>query len=298
MDAFPAAGTHSTSVSSTHARWMLIASILGSGAAFLEGTVVNVALPAIGRELDLGVAGLEAVVNGYLLPLSALMLLGGALGDRFRRSRVFAFGLLGFALACAGCAIAPNAPVLVVCRMLQGGCGALLVPNSLALLETSFAGEARGVAIGQWSAWSAVSTALGPLAGGWIADNASWRWVFAIMIPFALAAGGIALRHAEAAEPRSGADTASSSVDYAGAGLVTLSLAGVVGSLTWATTRGLAHSDSREEVTVCHVLFVFFHSSQTGGTACWSRARRRSPRRWRWGWPSLRMLGRRGRLSR
>lgn len=201
---------------------------------------MNVALPEIGRSLGIGIVGLEAVTNGYLLTLSALMLLGGALGDRFRRSRVFAVGLCGFALACAGCAIAPNAPVLVACRVLQGIFSALLVPNSLAMLETAFTGEARGVAIGQWSAWSAVSTAIGPLLGGWVVDRASWRWVFASMVPFALTAAWIALRHGKAADsPLQKSTSTGRSIDYAGAALITVALAGLIGSLTLATTQGL-----------------------------------------------------------
>ena len=183
----------------------------------------------MGRSLGIGIVGLEAVTNGYLLTLSALMLLGGALGDRFRRSRVFAIGLCGFAFACAGCAIAPTAPVLVACRVLQGVFSALLVPNSLAMLETAFTGEARGVAIGQWSAWSAVSTAIGPLLGGWVVDRASWRWVFASMVPFALAAAWIALRHGEAADsPQQESPSAGGSIDYTGAALITVALAGLI----------------------------------------------------------------------
>ena len=226
---------------SKHSRWILIASILGSGTAFLEATVVNVALPTIGRSFGIGVVGLEAVANGYALTLTALMLLGGALGDRLRRTRVFAIGLCGFALGCAGCAVAPNAAILVGCRVLQGVFAALLVPNSLAMLETAFTGEARGVAIGQWSAWSAVSTAIGPLLGGWLVDRVSWRWVFGSMIPFALAAAWIALRHGEAVERQSSvAPAAADGIDYTGAALITLALAGLVASLTLATTQGLS----------------------------------------------------------
>jgi EmrB/QacA subfamily drug resistance transporter len=223
---------------SQHSRWILIASILGSGAAFLEGSVVSVALPAIGRDLGLGVVGLEAIANGYLLTLSALMLLGGALGDHFKRTRVFAIGLYGFAVACAGCALAPTFTVLVAFRVLQGVFSALLVPNSLAMLETAFTGDARGVAIGQWSAWSAVSTALGPLLGGWLADTSSWRWVFAIMIPFAVAAAVIARRHGDAVDGTPADRATPRPIDYAGAALITLALAGVVGSLTLATKAG------------------------------------------------------------
>jgi EmrB/QacA subfamily drug resistance transporter len=211
-------------------RWIVAGSVLGSGAVFLEGSVVNVALPAIARDFGLGVEGLQWVVNGYLLTLSALMLLGGTLGDRFRRSRVFALGCITFAAASIGCAFAPSLAVLVALRLLQGMAGSLLVPNSLAMLETSFRGDERGAAIGQWAAWSAVSTALGPLAGGWLVDAGSWRWVFASVVPFALGASWIALRHAPAGEASPAPDKAGR-VDYGGAVLVTLGLAGVVGAL-------------------------------------------------------------------
>jgi EmrB/QacA subfamily drug resistance transporter len=213
-------------------RWIVAGSVLGSGAGFLEGSVVNVALPAIARDFGLGVDGLQWVVNGYLLTLSALMLLGGSLGDRFRRSRVFAVGCVAFAAASVGCALAPSLPVLVALRLLQGVAGSLLVPNSLAMLETSFQGDERGAAIGQWAAWSAISTALGPLAGGGLVDAGSWRWVFASVVPFALAAAWIALRHGPAGEAGAAAKSpAAGRVDYTGATLATLGLAGLVGAL-------------------------------------------------------------------
>src|SRR6476661_6738894 len=188
-------------------RWLVAGSVLGSGAVFLEGSVVSVALPAIARDFGLGVEGLQWVMNGYLLTLSALMLLGGTLGDRFRRSRVFAIGCVAFAVASVGCAVAPSLLVLVALRLLQGVAGSLLVPNSLAMLETSCEGEVRGAAIGQWAGWSAVSAALGPLAGGWLVDAGSWRWVFASVVPFALCATWIALRHAPAGESRTARKT-------------------------------------------------------------------------------------------
>src|SRR6476469_6673076 len=186
---------------SASGRWIVAGSALGSGAVFLEGSVVNVALPAIARDFGLGVQGLQWVVNGYLLTLTAFMLLSGTLGDRFRRSRVFAVGCVAFAAASVGCALAPSLPVLVALRLLQGIAGSLLVPNSLAMLETSFRGDERGAAIGQWTAASAISTALGPLAGGWLIDAGSWRWVFASVVPFALGAAWVATRHAPAAQP-------------------------------------------------------------------------------------------------
>ena len=211
---------------SSAGRWAVAATVLGSGAVFLESTVMTVALPAIGRDLDLGLAGLQWLLNGYLLPLTALILLGGSLGDRYGRRRVFVVGLIGFATGSALCMVAPSFPTLVACRLLQGIFGALLVPNSLAILDTLFAEEDRGAAIGQWAAWSGVSTALGPLVGGWLVDALSWRWVFACVVPFALAAAWIAARRMPADKP-SGAGM----VDYAGAVLVTLGLAGVTAAL-------------------------------------------------------------------
>ena len=221
---------------------MVAGSVLGSGAVFLEGSVVNVALPAIARAFHVGVAGLQWVLNGYLLTLSALMLLGGALGDRFGRPRLFAIGCVAFALASFGCALAPDLNLLVLLRAVQGAAGALLVPNSLAMLDTAFEGEERGAAIGQWAAWSAVSTALGPFAGGWLVDALSWRWVFSAVILFALAAAVIMVRHiASGRVERSGTASAQSGkIDYLGAALGTLALAGIVGALMAGPVLGFA----------------------------------------------------------
>jgi EmrB/QacA subfamily drug resistance transporter len=218
-------------------RLILIGTILGSGAVFVEGFVTTVALPAIARDFHLGIAGLQWVLNGYMLTLSALILLGGALGDRFSRRGVFAIGLAGFSVASIGCALAQNLPLLVVARVLQGAAGALVVPNSLALLESSFSGEERGAAVGHWAAWSAVSAAFGPLVGGWLVDVASWRWVFACIAPFAAAAVvavGVTRDAGESAAKKP-------DVDYAGAALVTLGLAGVVGALIVGPDAGFTH---------------------------------------------------------
>jgi EmrB/QacA subfamily drug resistance transporter len=220
-------------------RWAVAATVLGSGAVFLESTVMTVALPAIGRDLDLGLAGLQWLLNAYLLPLSALILLGGSLGDRYGRRRVFVVGLIGFATASALCMVAPGFPALVACRLFQGMFGALLVPNSLAILDTLFAEKDRGAAIGQWAAWSGVSTAVGPLVGGWLVDALSWRWVFACVVPFALAAAWIAARRMPADEP-SGTRT----VDYPGAVLVTLGLAGVTAALVAGPSLGGAPGEA------------------------------------------------------
>jgi EmrB/QacA subfamily drug resistance transporter len=216
-------------VTESHERWILTATIVGSGAVFLEGSVTTVALPAIARDFGLGIAGLQWVMNAYLLMLSALMLLGGAIGDRFSRRRVFSIGLSAFAIASLTCAVAPNLISLVIARLVQGAAGALVVPNSLALLETTFRGEARGAAIGRWAAWSSVSTALGPLIGGWLVDLTSWRIVFVCVAPLALIAAGIAMRAKGSARSESAATHAT--IDYLGAALATLGLAGVVGAL-------------------------------------------------------------------
>lgn len=229
-------GSDRIKLSSAAGRWILAGTVLGSGAVFLEGSVVSVALPAIGRGFHLDIAGLQWIMNGYLLMLSALMLFGGALGDRTSRSRVFGFGLVGFAVGSGLCAVAPNPLFLVIARVLQGAAGALVVPNSLAILETTFAGEDRGLAIGRWAAWSAVSTAGGPLLGGWLVDFASWRWVFLSIVPVALASAWIVLRHS----PEREKETKSGSLDYPGAILATLSLATIVAALITAPARGFA----------------------------------------------------------
>jgi EmrB/QacA subfamily drug resistance transporter len=216
--------------------WILAASVLGSGAVFLEGSVVSVAMPAIGRDFHLDMAGLQWIINGYLLTLSALMLFGGALGDRYSRARVFGLGLIGFAASSVACGLAPNIVLLVAARVVQGIAGSLVVPNSLALLETSFHGEARGVAIGKWAAWSGISTAIGPLAGGFLVDAASWRFVFFSIVPFAAAAAWIAFRHEPAAKV--GRKSKTGSLDYLGAVLVTLALAGIVAGLITGPDAG------------------------------------------------------------
>lgn len=216
-------------------RWILVGSILGSGAVFIEGSVTSVALPAIAHDLHLGIAGLQWTMNGYLLTMSSLILLGGALGDRYSRRKVFSWGLVSFSVASLACAAAPSLPLLVIARVLQGIAGGLLVPNSLALLETSFTGEERGVAIGHWASWSAISTAIGPLVGGWIVDATSWRFVFVVAVPFAIA-GAIAIT--AAGESVKGREGTKANVDYAGAALITLGLGALVASLILGPDRG------------------------------------------------------------
>ena len=169
------------------ARWTLIASILGSSMAFVDGSVVNVALPSIQAELGGGLATQQWVVDAYLLTLGSLILVGGSLGDIFGESRVFALGVASFAGASILCAIAPDAPALIVFRGIQGMAGALLTPASLAMITATFTGTARGNAIGQWTSWTGISFILGPTLGGWLVDVSSWRVIFLINIPIALA---------------------------------------------------------------------------------------------------------------
>lgn len=221
-------------------RHVLTASILGSGAVFLESTVVNVALPAIGRDLGLGLGGLQWIVNAYLLTLGSLILLGGALGDRYPRDTIFRVGAAGFALTSGLCAVAPNVTILAVLRALQGVAGALLVPNSLALLETAFSGQDKGAAIGKWSAGSAASTAIGPLAGGAIVAVASWRWVFVLVVPFALLA---AVSLPRLPTPPGTSAPPARRVDYLGAMLVTAGLGALVAALIAGPSVGF--SDAR-----------------------------------------------------
>ena len=219
--------SNSVRLASPAGRWTVAAAVLSSGAVFVESTVVTVALPALGRDLGLGLEGLQWVVNSYLLTLSALMLIGGSLGDLYGHRRVLMAGLAGFTLASAMAAVAPSAALLLAVRLVQGVAGATLVPNTLALLNATIQPDDRGAAIGQWSAWSAVSTALGPLVGGWTVDALSWRWVFAVPVPFGLLALWIAVTKM----PRQPAPSRGGRrLDLLGAALVTLGL----GALTWA----------------------------------------------------------------
>jgi EmrB/QacA subfamily drug resistance transporter len=201
-------------------RWIIGATVLGSGIAFLDGTVVNVALPAIGADLGTSLTGLQWVVNAYLITLSSLLLLGGSLGDRLGRRRVFVVGLVLFAAASALCAMAPSVAYLGGARALQGVGGALLVPGSLAIIAATFHPDDRARAIGAWSGLASVTSSIGPFVGGWLIDSASWRLVFLINIPLAAVAIWIAMAHV----PETSAATRDP-LDIPGAVLVTTALA-------------------------------------------------------------------------
>lgn len=183
-------------------RWVLSATILGSSLGFIDGSVVNVALPAIQSDLDAGLAAVQWVVNGYMLMLGSLILLGGTIGDRFGQRHIFLMGLVGFALASIACAIAPSPLTLIIARIIQGVAAAFLVPSSLALISSAFTGEARGKAIGTWAAAGALTTALGPPFGGWLVDTVGWRAIFYINIPIAAAALALGWRIAAAPASR------------------------------------------------------------------------------------------------
>ena len=217
-------------------RWVLALCVLGSAVVSLEATVVNVALPALGRDLDADVAGLQWTLNGYLLVLASLILLGGSFGDRFGRRRVFLIGVVWFTAASALCALAPSIEALVAGRVLQGAGGALLTPGSLAILEATFVPEHRARAIGAWSALGGIATAVGPLLGGWLVEQASWRWVFLVNLPLGVVVVLAALRHL----PESRDPQAPRGFDMAGSLLVSLALAGVTYGLIGAERRGIA----------------------------------------------------------
>src|SRR6266496_6626778 len=181
--------------SSGPGRWVLAITVLGSGIAALDATVVNIALPAIGREFQTGVAALQWVMTGYTLTLAAFLLIGGSLGDRFGRRKVYLIGIVWFALASAACGLAPGALFLILTRVLQGVGAALLTPGSLAILQASFVPDDRARAIGAWSGLSGVAIAAGPLIGGYLISAASWRWIFFINVPIAAVVVALGARH-------------------------------------------------------------------------------------------------------
>jgi EmrB/QacA subfamily drug resistance transporter len=208
-------------------RAVIAAAVLGSGMAFLDGTVVNVALPTIGRDLDASLAELQWVANGYLLSLASLILLGGSLGDRFGRRHIFVIGTIWFAVASLLCGIAPNPEVLVTARILQGVGGALLTPGSLAMIQGAFVAEDRAPAIGAWSGLTGISGVVGPFLGGGLVEYSNWRLIFLINLPLAAVTILIALRFV----PETRDPNASSHFDVLGAVLASLALGGTTYAL-------------------------------------------------------------------
>lgn len=213
---------------------VLAATILGSSMAFIDGTVVNVALPALQNAFHASIADVQWVVESYALMLAALLLVGGSLGDIFGRRKVYVFGVAVFAVASACCGVARNIDMLIWARSIQGIGAALLVPGSLALITAFFPEETRGHAIGTWSGFTAMTAALGPVIGGWLIEHSTWRWVFFLNLPLALA---VILLSAKVPESRN--ENASHRIDWAGALLVTLGLGGVTYALIEWPARAL-----------------------------------------------------------
>ncbi len=216
-------------------RWVLAATVAGSTSVFLLATVVNVALPAIGAELDAGVAGRQWIVTGYLLTLSAAILLGGSLGDRLGRRRIYIVGVVWFGVASVLCAVAPTLELLIAFRVLQGIGGALLTPGSLAIIQSTFAPDQRARAIGAWSAFGSIGQLIGPVVGGLLVDTVGWRSVFLLPLPLCVFVVWAARRHV----PETRDDTVTGSLDLAGSTLSVAALAGVTYAVIEVPSRGL-----------------------------------------------------------
>src|SRR3954470_8904905 len=215
-------------------RWVLVATVLGSGIVGLDATVVGIALPAIGRDFGIDVAGLQWVVNAYTLTLAGLLLLGGTLGDRYGRRRVFVVGTVWFAVASLLCGVAPDGTTLILARALQGVAASLLAPGSLAILEASFTERDRPRAIGAWSGLGGVATAVGPFLGGLLISLVSWRLVFILTLPLPIAVVLVSARHV----PESRAPATTGRLDLTGAFLVTARQGGLAHAPIEGADRG------------------------------------------------------------
>ncbi|HEX6444443.1 MAG TPA: MFS transporter, partial [Streptosporangiales bacterium] len=228
MTAMSAGAAATIRLNQSTGRWVVFATVLGSSVAMLDSTVVNVALPALARDLSASIAGLQWTVNAYTLTLAGLILLGGALGDRYGRRRVFVVGVAWFAVASALCGAAQDVRMLIAARALQGIGGALLTPGSLAIIQSSFHPDDRPRAVGAWSGFGGVAGAIGPFLGGWLVSAAGWRWVFFLNLPLAAIAIAVAVRHV----PESVDDEATGRFDVLGAVFAAASLAGITYALT------------------------------------------------------------------
>src|SRR5579864_5846643 len=238
--------------------WILAATILASGMAFIDSTVVNVALPAIQASFHATVVDVQWVVESYGLFLGALILVGGALGDLFGRRRIFLLGVAIFSVASAGCGIASNIHHLILARSIQGVGAALLVPGSLAIISASFDEKSRGQAIGTWSGFTAITTAIGPVLGGWLVQHATWRWAFFINLPLAAAVIGISLF----AIPES-RGAAAGPIDWIGSLLATVGLGGLVYGFLESVNLGWTNRSVFGSLIIAFaslIAFVFFEA--------------------------------------
>jgi EmrB/QacA subfamily drug resistance transporter len=243
-------------------KWVLVATILGSALAFMDGSVVNVALPALQAAFHATSSGIQWVVQGYALFGAALLLLGGAIGDHYGRRRTYVWGVALFALASAGCAASASLGQLVAARAVQGVGAALLIPQGLSILSASFSGEERGRAIGTWSGWTTVFAAVGPVLGGWLLQAWSWRLIFLLNLPFALLVIVLAPRIPES---RGGVDGKTQSLDWLGAVLATTGFAAIIYALSFAPEFGWRNLRVMAPLLGGGLLLVMF---------LWSQARR------------------------
>ena len=244
----------STKCGRAQRRWTLAATILGSSMVFIDGTVVNVALPALQENLNATVTNVQWVIESYTLFLAALLLLGGSLGDQFGRKKIYAIGVAVFALASVWCGFAPNIHQLIVARAAQGVGGALLVPGSLAIISATFSEDDRGQAIGTWSGATAITTALGPVLGGWLIEHVSWRAVFFLNLPLALTVIVLVFLFV----PESRDEENSGKLDFAGAALATFSLGSIVYGLIESSTSGWKNPVVLSSVIIGIILGALF----------------------------------------
>lgn len=248
------AGTTAAPCSKRAAPWVLAATILGSSITLIDRTVVNVALPVLQRELRTDIVGAQWIVEAYSLMVSALILVGGSLGDRRGRKRIFSLGIILFAIASAGCGLAQTATQLIIARAVQGMGASLLSPGSLAIISASFSKEDRGRAIGTWAGFTAIAAGIGPVLGGWLVENTSWRWIFFINLPLAIVVLAITWWRV----PESRDERAGGRVDILGAAAATFGLGGVVYGLLESGTRGFRSPRVVMSLATGTVLLVLF----------------------------------------
>jgi EmrB/QacA subfamily drug resistance transporter len=234
-------------------RLTLLAAIVGSSVVMLDGSIVNVALPAVESDLGGGLAAQQWVVNAYLLLLGSFILVGGSLGDIYGERKVFGIGVLAFGICSLGCAVAPNIGTLIAARSLQGVAGAMVTPSSLAVIVAAFPADRRGKAIGTWTAWTGISVVAGPLIGGWIVDVSTWRWVFAINVPLVIATMALVVLAVPHVPPLAGR-----SLDLTGAALCALGLGGIMAALIEQPNRGWSDPLIYGTLAAGAALFVAF----------------------------------------
>jgi EmrB/QacA subfamily drug resistance transporter len=256
-------GAAARSCSAASRRWTLVAAVLGSSLAFIDGTVVNVALPSIQREMGATVSDAQWIMESYALFLASFLLVGGVLGDRFGRRRIFMIGIGLFTLASIGCSLSSAVGFLIAARAIQGIGAALLVPGSLALISATFPQSERGAAIGTWSAFSGITAAIGPVIGGFLVDHYSWTWAFLVNVPVGVALLLICVSKV----PESRGAASRSAVDVMGASLATVGLAGIVFALIEAPSRGWSATPIWAATAIGIIALLLFVRAEARGAA-------------------------------